>query len=171
MDIAKLKELALAANHHSKGWKREGYSIVLPENDMGAYSVCECLPETSDFPTNEIVDNLSYIAAANPAAVLELITEVENLRFQNVAIKVNSDGLVERLEDAARSLSVAQEHCNRLLDQKNEWADRARKAEGHMGELLTALTAYVEFEQDRAGVRLPSYQFAVETLAKCGGAV
>jgi hypothetical protein len=70
-----------------------------------------------------------FIAAANPATVLEL---------------------VERLEQAGQALDVAQERCNLLLDEKNEQCERASKAEERIAYLESAWHVETLIEKDNA---------------------
>jgi hypothetical protein len=76
MDIEKLKALALAASPGP--WSTDDPHIVYCEDDNDIIYLANTAELDTDYKT--AICNASYIAAACPAAVLELIAEVERLR-------------------------------------------------------------------------------------------
>jgi hypothetical protein len=86
VDTDNLKALALAATPGK--WRREDRTIYVLEHDVWRKGVeqfsnrfsCSVSRDGSQIPPEELLANAEWIAAANPATVLELIAEVERLR-------------------------------------------------------------------------------------------
>lgn len=102
IDLEDLKKKALAATPGP--WTIGPFMTV----EAGSDQICGVGETSSNLFSGDRRLNGEFIAAANPATVLELI---------------------ERLERAGAGLARAQELCNKMLDAKNHWADRAAKAE------------------------------------------
>jgi hypothetical protein len=101
MDIEKLKALALAATPGKWEWdgRREdadGY-VYIPECSYLVGNICLA----GDY--ENYAADCDYIAASNPAAVLELIAEVERLRALVPVKRELSPEIKAALEEAAKT--------------------------------------------------------------------
>jgi DNA polymerase III alpha subunit len=120
MDIEKLKALALAASPGP--WSTDDPHIVYCEDDNDIIYLANTAELDTDYKT--AICNASYIAAACPAAVLELIAEVERLRAAQTNSSSNfssncaapAAGTVEKDAERLESAAEALRRAKRELD-------------------------------------------------------
>jgi len=91
MTDAELDALEAAAKSATPGpWKAVGQCVA----DSDRYVLANC---NTNFSKGQVVSNAAYIAAANPAAILELIAELRQAR----AIVEASYGMIKKAVDRA----------------------------------------------------------------------
>ena len=114
MTDAELLELEKKAKAATPGpWKAVGECVA----DSDRYVLANC---NTNFSKGQVNSNAAYIAAANPAVVLEMITELRQA-------KAERDWLAETLETHSFMLELdAKNEIQRCSEQ--EWLRRAKEA-------------------------------------------
>ncbi|WP_460044145.1 ead/Ea22-like family protein [Pseudomonas sp. S2_H01] len=110
-DIKALKALAEAATPgpwHAENERHEG-SINSDYRHIGMVSMHANVRE--DIPQN--FANQEFIAAANPAAVLELIAEIERLHFENGSLRGSC-------KTTGKDLTTAVRACNKATKERDQ---------------------------------------------------
>lgn len=129
IDKARLKELAEAATPGQ--WLTDGeyvnehgyvlYAYVAHENSGRiAEAFANCLVKTDE----QCRANAAFIAGANPANVLSLLAEVEQLKADNQMLR-DEDLKWQGLRDQEREIEA-------LRARAGYWRQRAKSAEGHL---------------------------------------
>lgn len=113
-DYSELKRLAEAATpgpwvteNNELYWSEDGYTKHLMETFDGN-DICH---------DEEHPANLRFIAAANPAAVLELIAENERLKVDNGSMRGSTKRMGEDTSKMQRQLRKLQRECDQLKAQ------------------------------------------------------
>lgn len=119
MDIAKLKELAEAATPGP--WTiNEKDPDVLYEIEIGANAQGGYIEQKPYYPmAPELVEDARFIAAANPAAVLELIEQLEFAEGMLAGFKEQRDELLAALK------GIATAHPNSTVRGLQQYAEAA----------------------------------------------
>ncbi|WP_209634559.1 ead/Ea22-like family protein [Cronobacter sakazakii] len=134
MNTAKLKAAALAATPGP--WTHDGCGGVCAEVGLNkGYFVAEC--ESGDWDGNSV-----FIAAANPAAVLELIAQTEALVAAHVNLKLLADVYRQAYEEA-RAHGAELEKRIAELEQVKAAAEKLVRCKGryHSEQNYRALAA------------------------------
>jgi len=103
-DLQQLKALALAATPGpwERGAKGNGHELHVYGEELGGAAICGMDKPYNFTPHERRIQNLDYIAAANPAVVLGLIARIERATANAQPVSTSS----ERVENAAGNEQV-----------------------------------------------------------------
>jgi hypothetical protein len=138
-DIQKLKSLAEAATpgpwtvseeHESASF--QGYVVGDPDGWIAIFGT-----------TNQDADNADYVAASNPAAVLELVAEIERLREANKTVECRFGVSEDTLKTIRGCLASAEGDIDQLKAENAALRDAAAVAAMRIKELDLLFGRYI----------------------------
>lgn len=138
-DITELaKSLKAAAEKATPGqWERgdgkHGSELLVYCDDALGSAVCEATSEYNAIPKYQRIDNLDFIALANPANILALVEALE--KAQQRIDELENDEVRQRLANAEHQLYMAELAKNNLRASRKAQFRKRKAAEQRIAEL------------------------------------
>lgn len=125
-DITELAQsLKAAAEKATPGqWERgdgkHGGELLVYCDDALGSAVCEATCEYNAIPKYQRIDNLDFIALANPANILALVEALESEKRICATWRKTATTVSEKLEKAQQCITELKSHTVKLPDSNNE---------------------------------------------------
>lgn len=155
IDKQALREAAEKAT--SGKWERgdgngNGGELLVYCDDALGSAVCEMTSEYNAIPKYQRINNLNFIAAANPATVLALLDELEPMALAHLNLNLLCDVYRSAYEEARHDGLVNWEAASSLAEENEDLKRKLEAAEKRIAGQLGIIASARKFISEYAGL-------------------